>query len=141
MDYTLNFDGGIWPNPGGNPKYGYSIADCQGNVYEDSGQIMDLSEESRTNNVAEWYGLIHGLYVILRLASESPINTLLIRGDSKLIINQISGKWGCRKAHLAALHDMAQNIIRQIQANNVVFEWVPRDKNKRADALTRVSFS
>ena len=40
-----------------------------------------------TNNVAEYHGLLAGL----RAARDAKLHTVVVRGDSKLVIDQMTG--------------------------------------------------
>lgn len=119
----LYFDGGIkGGNPGGAPTYGWVLEQDGVTVAEGNG----LAQGPRTNNVAEWAGLIAGL----RALAERGIEDAEVRGDSELVINQMTGVYRCKAAHLRAFYDEAQ----RLRARHV-FRWVPRELNKRADEL------
>ena len=82
-----------------------------------------------TNNVAEYRGLIGGL----RAAHELGASHVDVRMDSKLVIEQMSGRWQIRNAGLRPL--AAETAVLVGRFAEVTFEWVPRDRNKAADAL------
>lgn len=83
-----------------------------------------------TNNVAEYTGLEHGLGFARRLGLEH----VRVRGDSLLVINQMQGKWKVNNPELRIIHDRIKEMIKT-SFKSVVFEWVPRDENKKADSL------
>lgn len=81
-----------------------------------------------SNNVAEYRGMIEGI----RLAWDvSPGATLHIRMDSKLVVEQMSGRWKIKHPDMV---DLAREAKALIGSGSVIFEWVPRERNARADA-------
>jgi broad specificity phosphatase PhoE/ribonuclease HI len=82
-----------------------------------------------TNNVAEYLGLISGL----RAAYELGATHVDVRMDSKLVIEQMSGRWQIKNPGLRPLAAEAAALVGRFA--EVTFEWVPRDRNKAADAL------
>lgn len=132
MKLTLYFDGACEPvNPGGTATYGWVLADEKGTVTE--GRGMAKAGAGATNNVAEYYGLGHGLRSILeaRLNPES----LEIRGDSQLVIRQLTGQWACHKPHLAALRDRCLELLKALGCEWTA-TWIPRNENSPADGLS-----
>ncbi|WP_433302317.1 bifunctional RNase H/acid phosphatase [Actinoplanes sp. CA-030573] len=82
-----------------------------------------------TNNVAEYTGLIEGLKAALELnATEVDV-----RMDSKLVIEQMSGRWQIKNPGLRPLAASAAELVSRL--DRVSFEWIPRERNKAADAL------
>src|SRR2546421_1462266 len=85
-----------------------------------------------TNNVAEYRAAIEAL----RRAAELGADALLLRSDSKLLIEQLSGRWRIKNPTLVRLHTEARELIGQI--GSVAFEHVPRELNRDADRLANV---
>ncbi|MGQ0535730.1 MAG: ribonuclease HI family protein [Methanobacteriota archaeon] len=83
-----------------------------------------------TNNIAEYSALVRGL----RLAAERGVRRLLVRGDSQLVIRQMNGEWRVNDARLAELHEEATALSRAFE--QVRYEWVPRERNTRANELS-----
>jgi ribonuclease H / adenosylcobalamin/alpha-ribazole phosphatase len=82
-----------------------------------------------TNNVAEYTGLIEGLRAALSLnATEVDV-----RMDSKLVVEQMSGRWQIKNPGLRPLAASAAELVARF--DRVTFEWIPRERNKAADAL------
>jgi ribonuclease H / adenosylcobalamin/alpha-ribazole phosphatase len=82
-----------------------------------------------TNNVAEYTGLVEGLKAALELnATEVDV-----RMDSKLVIEQMSGRWQIKNPGLRPLAAAAAALVARF--DRVGFEWIPRERNKAADAL------
>lgn len=137
----LYFDGACEPfNPGGTASYGWLIKKDGKEIKSGHGVIG--SGEGMTNNVAEYSGLIYGLEEFLKLDFQEK---LLIKGDSNMVINMISGKWGWNKKkskwqpheklpHLKELLNKALSLLKKIEYE---VEWIPREENKEADALSK----
>ncbi|MFC7273472.1 bifunctional RNase H/acid phosphatase [Paractinoplanes rhizophilus] len=82
-----------------------------------------------TNNVAEYTGLIEGLSAALELKATE----VDVRMDSKLVIEQMSGRWQIKNPGLRPLAASAAELVSKFE--RVSFEWIPRERNKAADAL------
>ncbi|MFZ0120163.1 MAG: bifunctional RNase H/acid phosphatase [Pseudonocardiaceae bacterium] len=118
-------DGGSRGNPG-PAGYGAVVRDA------DTGEL--LAETSgglgtTTNNVAEYSGLIAGL----RAAVKEGAQSVEARLDSKLVIEQMSGRWQIKQPHLRPLASEAAELARQL--GDVKYTWVPRARNAHADRL------
>lgn len=86
-----------------------------------------------SNNVAEYRGMIEGLEIALGLAPEVPIH---VRMDSKLVVEQMSGRWKIKHPDMQDLARAARDLIG---SRTVTFEWVPREDNARADAAANLA--
>jgi broad specificity phosphatase PhoE/ribonuclease HI len=122
-------DGGARGNPG-PAGYGAVVRDA------DAGEI--LAERSAaigtaTNNVAEYMGLIAGLSA----AADLGAREVDVRMDSKLVIEQMSGRWQIKHPGLRPLAARAADLIRTFDRVNL--EWVPRARNADADALANAA--
>jgi probable phosphoglycerate mutase len=53
--------------------------------------------------------------------------------DSKLVIEQMSGRWQIKNPGLRPLAAEAAALVKRFDA--VTFDWIPRERNKAADAL------
>jgi probable phosphoglycerate mutase len=82
-----------------------------------------------TNNVAEYSGLIAGLKGALELNATQ----VDVRMDSKLVVEQMSGRWQIKNPGLRPLAAEAAALVSRLE--KVTFEWIPRERNKAADAL------
>lgn len=137
----LYFDGACEPfNPGGTASFGWLLKKDGKEIK--SGHGIVGSGEGMTNNVAEYSGLIYGLEEFLKLNLQEK---LFIKGDSNMVINMISGKWGWNKKknkwqpheklpHLKELLNEALSLLKKIEYE---VEWIPREENKEADALSK----
>lgn len=81
-----------------------------------------------SNNVAEYRGMIEGLDIALAMAPEGSVH---VRMDSKLVVEQMSGRW---KIKHPDMQDLAKAARELIGSRSVTFEWIPREENARADA-------
>jgi ribonuclease H / adenosylcobalamin/alpha-ribazole phosphatase len=117
-------DGGARGNPG-PAGYGVSITDRDGNVLAEFGDGIGW----QTNNVAEYRGVIAGL----ERARELGARRVEVRADSLLVVNQQLGRWKIKNEGLRPLAAEVQRLVRGFQ--RVTWRHVPRERNRRADAL------
>ena len=82
-----------------------------------------------TNNVAEYRGLIAGLEEARRLGADE----VAVSMDSKLVVEQMSGRWKVKHPGLAELHQQARALASTF--DGVTFGWIPRERNAHADRL------
>ncbi|HVE75945.1 MAG TPA: ribonuclease HI family protein [Actinomycetota bacterium] len=122
--HKLWTDGGARGNPGPG-GIGVVLLDPQGNVVKE----IDKGIGWATNNVAEYTGLIEGL----ELALEEGVEHIHVHMDSKLVVEQVRGRWRVKHAGLKPLHARAVELSRKFQ--KVLFTAVPREQNSRADEL------
>jgi len=123
--FIVEADGGSRGNPG-PAGFGTVIRDAA------SGAILaEIAEYigEATNNVAEYRGAIAGLAFAYGL---DPNATVEMRLDSKLIVEQMSGRWQIKSPDMRTLAKQMRGIYPPGQ---VSYTWVPREKNKRADSL------
>jgi probable phosphoglycerate mutase len=88
--------------------------------------------ERGTHNTAEWKALI----LALSLGLKQDVTHLTVRGDSQLVIKQACGEYRTKAPELKRLRAEAMALVSRF--DQVMFEWVPREQNRRADALGRV---
>ena len=125
MRVVVEADGGSRGNPG-PAGYGAVVLD------PDTGAVLKERAEPigrATNNVAEYRGLIAGL----QAAQELGAQQVAVRMDSKLVVEQMSGRWQIKNAGLRPLAREAAQLRDSFTA--VTFEWIPREQNTRADRL------
>ena len=82
-----------------------------------------------TNNVAEWKAVISAI----ELAAELGASELQLFLDSKLVVEQLNGRWRVRDAKLAPLCDEARARLTRFAVWSATH--VPREENHQADAL------
>ena len=123
--YIAEADGGSRGNPG---PAGY------GAVVRDAADDLVLAERAdgigrETNNVAEYRGLIAALEAALELG----ITELDMRMDSKLVVEQVSGRWKVKHVNLQPLAARARALADKFE--QITFTWIPRAQNSYADRL------
>ena len=120
----IEADGGSRGNPG-PAAYGAVLKDADtGAVIAEDGTTIGVA----TNNVAEYSGLIAGL----RLAEEfAPAADIEVRMDSKLVVEQMSGRWKIKHPDMRPLATEANRLA----PFGTTYTWVPREQNKHADRL------
>lgn len=124
MTWYVNTDGGSRGNPG---PAGYGAV-----VVDDSGALlMEISEYigTATNNVAEYSAVVDALETI---AAHGGDENVVVRADSKLVVEQLSGRW---KIKNPSMQELAMRAKRALPARRVRFQWVPRAENSAADKL------
>lgn len=123
--FVVEADGGSRGNPG-PAAYGAVLRDAEtGDVLVERAEHIGTA----TNNVAEYRGLIAGLTAAREL---DPSATVEARLDSKLVVEQMAGRWKIKHPSMRPLALQARDIL---PAENVTYVWVPRERNKHADRL------
>lgn len=121
----IEADGGSRGNPG-PAGYGAVVRDTDGSVLAERAGFLG----STTNNVAEYEGLLAGL----RAAIEFGATRVEARLDSKLVVEQMSGRWRIKHPALRPLAATARELLGEL-ACPVTFTWIPRARNAHADKL------
>jgi ribonuclease HI len=123
--YIVEADGGSRGNPG-PAAYGSVAKDAAtGAVIAELGEYIGIA----TNNVAEYRGALAGL---AHVRSIDPDAIVEVRLDSKLVVEQMSGRWKIKHPDMQAL---ALQVRAVFPAGRVTYIWVPRAQNAAADAL------
>lgn len=121
--FIVTADGGSRGNPGA-AAYGAV-------VYENNEVVKELGASIgvASNNVAEYQGLIAGLRVVNEI---DPSATILVKMDSKLVVEQMSGRWKVK-------HPNMQKLVKEAFAAHdpklVSYQWIPREENSHADSI------
>ena len=123
--FIVEADGGSRGNPG-PAAYGAVVRDAEtGQVLAERAEYIGTS----TNNVAEYRGLIAGLTAAAEIDPEATVEARL---DSKLVVEQLSGRWKIKHPSMRPLALRAREIL---PVDRVTYTWVPRERNKHADRL------
>lgn len=129
---VVQFDGACEPpGTGGIATYGFTI-DGEGYAVEECGLAVRPGSPTATNNVAEYAGAIRALEWLVARQYAGPV---VVRGDSQLVVRQMTGEYQVRADHLRAYHERLAQLAAKFE--EVRFEWVPREENQRADALSK----
>lgn len=122
---VIEADGGSRGNPG-PAGYGAVVLDPDDRtVLAERKQAIGIA----TNNVAEYSGLIAGLTA----AAELGAREVEVRMDSKLVVEQMSGRWKVKHPDMIPLARQAAEVARGF--SHVEYRWVPRAQNAHADRL------
>jgi broad specificity phosphatase PhoE/ribonuclease HI len=117
-------DGGSRGNPGA-ASFGALVRDAvTGRVIAERGETIGIA----TNNVAEYRGLIAGLELAAEYAPHARVE---VRMDSKLVVEQMAGRWKIKHPAMVPLALRARDLVPA----DITWTWVPRERNKAADAL------
>ncbi|ORB71868.1 bifunctional RNase H/acid phosphatase [Mycobacterium scrofulaceum] len=125
MKVVIEADGGSRGNPG---PAGYGAVVWT----EDRSTALAESKQAighATNNVAEYRGLLAGLDDALRVGATEAAVFL----DSKLLVEQMSGRWKVKHPDLVELHGQARKLAARF--DRISYTWIPRDRNSYADRL------
>ena len=125
MKVVVEADGGSRGNPG---PAGY------GAVVWSTDREQVLSERKQaigiaTNNVAEYRGLIAGL----EAAADIGASEVEVSMDSKLVVEQMVGRWRVKHPDMIPLHQRARELAGEF--DRISFAWIPRERNSHADRL------
>ncbi|WP_328909893.1 bifunctional RNase H/acid phosphatase [Streptomyces sp. NBC_00234] len=125
---VVEADGGSRGNPG-PAGYGAVVIDPEtGEPLAETAEYIGVA----TNNVAEYKGLIAGLKAAKALFPSDDALRVHVRMDSKLVVEQMSGRWKIKHPDMKPL---AAEAARILPSAAVTYEWIPRAENKHADRL------
>ncbi|WP_175934678.1 bifunctional RNase H/acid phosphatase [Corynebacterium sp. Marseille-P4321] len=129
MRVELYCDGGSRGNPG--------VAGSGAVLYDEHGdtlaEVAYVVGKKASNNVAEYHGLIRGL----EAARDLGATEVDVHMDSKLVVEQMTGRWKIKHPDMQKLAVEARKLAGEF--GNVTYTWVPRAKNKKADELSNVA--
>lgn len=125
MRVIVEADGGSRGNPGAAGFGSVVWSDDHMTVLAEIKEAIGVA----TNNVAEYRGLIAGLTEAARLKATE----VEARLDSKLVVEQMTGRWKVKHPDIAQLHAEARRLASGFE--RLSFTWVPREENSHADRL------
>lgn len=125
----IEADGGSRGNPGHSGSGAVVIDPDSGEILAEIGLYGGIA----SNNVAEYKAMIAG---VARALEIDPDAELHIRMDSKLVVEQMSGRWKIKHPAMAELAAEARQLLT---GTPVRFEWIPRLDNSRADKLANLA--
>ncbi|MFD8915029.1 bifunctional RNase H/acid phosphatase [Streptomyces sp. NPDC059575] len=124
-EFIVEADGGSRGNPG-PAGYGAVVRDAStGETLAEAAEYLGTV----TNNVAEYRGLVAGLHAAHALDPDARVS---VRMDSKLVVEQMSGRWKIKHPDMKPL---AMEASRIFPPGRVTYTWMPRAENKHADRL------
>jgi len=121
----IEADGGSRGNPGMSGAGAVVIDAASGNIIREISEAVGIA----TNNVAEYSAVIFALEAAFEI---DPAAEVVVRMDSKLVVEQMSGRWKIKHPDMLALGARVQQLIA---GKSVEFVWIPREQNVIADAL------
>jgi probable phosphoglycerate mutase len=127
---VVEADGGSRGNPG-NAGYGALVRDARSReVIAERADSVGIA----SNNVAEYSGLVAGLKAAFHI---DPGAQVTVRLDSKLLVEQMTGRWRIKSPDLRRLALEAGDVAAELTAagGSVTYTWIPRSENSEADAL------
>jgi len=122
---VVEADGGSRGNPG-PAGYGALVRDAE------TGVVLAEAAASigrATNNVAEYSGLLAGLQAAAEIDPDAQVE---VRMDSRLVVEQMSGRWQIKHEDMRRLARQARDVL---PAGQVRYSWMPRARNSHADRL------
>ena len=125
MKLIIEADGGSRGNPGVSGAGAVVIDASTGDILKQISENVGIA----TNNVAEYSALIFALEAAFEIDPESQV---LVRMDSKLVVEQMSGRWKIKHPDMLSLGARVQKLIA---GKSVEFVWIPREENVLADEL------
>lgn len=135
MPITVYIDGLCEPyNPGGVATYGFVMYRDDAKVFEEGKVVGEGAGVS--NNVAEYSALCRALSLLLsqKLCHEK----IVVKSDSMLVVNQMSGRWN---SHGGLYYNVYKQALSLAQCfDNLSFAWIPREQNEEADKLSRQAY-
>jgi ribonuclease H / adenosylcobalamin/alpha-ribazole phosphatase len=125
MKLIIEADGGSRGNPGMSGAGAVVIDAATGNILREISEAVGIA----TNNVAEYLALIFALEAAFEI---DPAAEIVVRMDSKLVVEQMSGRWKIKHPDMLSLGARVQQLIA---GKDVEFVWIPRERNTLADTL------
>ena len=124
----VTFDGASRGNPGLSGA-GFVIWKGEEKIYEGS----EFVSENATNNYAEYMAIL----LAIKKCNELKIKNIIIKGDSKLVIQQIQGNYKVNSTSLKSLYDIVTVEIEKLTYLKLIH--IERALNKDADALANLA--
>lgn len=128
MKLKIFTDGASRGNPG-PASYGFTIGDETGHILIEAGEYIGIT----TNNVAEYTAVLEALKLIKEKYSNRKLTQIELYADSKLVAEQLSGRYKIKAKHLMPIIVQIQNLT--IELGGIVFNHIPRSQNTLADRL------
>lgn len=134
--YLIFCDSSIEPfNPRGILTWGFLVKrPGKGIIHQDTA-IIGWGKKWHTNNLGEMTAVMAAMHWLMGLSEEDQ-HPVILHSDSELIINQCSGIYGCHEPKLVAILDLIMK-AKDNYTRGITFKWIPREKNKEADTLSR----
>jgi len=134
--YVAHCDGSIsGGNPGGWAVGGWVLRNDESCEVVQYGCVDLGKNEHNTNNMAEYaavYGVMWWAYL-----HTPPTSRIDVFSDSRLVVMQLKQLWQCNRAQLIRFRDSIWSLTKKFE---VSYNWLPRNENKDADAVSRLLY-
>lgn len=128
MILRIYTDGASRGNPG-PASYGFVIKDEKEHILHQEGRIIGIT----TNNVAEYMAVLEALKYVKKYASGKGQPQITLFADSKLVAEQLSGRFKVKAEHLKPIIEQIKILV--LELGGIIFSHVPRHKNILADSM------
>ena len=128
MNLVINTDGASRGNPG-NAAYAFVLKVKDGELLHQESNYIGSS----TNNVAEYMAVVKALQYVIDHYSHKAPHTILLRADSQLVVQQLSGKFKIKNADLKVYYDQVKDLEQKL--GDITYLYIPREENFIADRL------
>lgn len=136
----LFVDGGAEPTNPGTATSGLVFYDKNQNVIFEKGEVVQDGGPTATNNFGEY----SALYLALEwLCNKKWNGELIVKADSKLLVEQVNNRWKCNLPHLQQLRKKIWELLEILNLQlekNCKLSWISRKQNKRANDLCRIAY-
>ena len=148
---TLFVDGGCEPkNPGGVCTAGWVLYN-KNNILAEQGKVVVDGGDLATNNYGEYNALFFALNWLIEQKWKGE---LVVKADSKLLVEQVNSRWKCKAEHLAEVRTKIWDQLNKLNLKivnedsplagegkqPVTLTWIPREKNAYANDLCRDAY-
>ncbi|MDR7072305.1 reverse transcriptase-like protein [Fictibacillus barbaricus] len=131
-DISVAFDGGFKAETGESGQ-GIVISYSQNGVQYRLKKNTSL-DHLESNNESEYAALWIAAKELEALGVQ--YEEIRIKGDSKVVIEQMKGEWPCYEPNLQNWADKIETLFKKMQVEPI-YEWVTRNENKIADQLSQ----
>ncbi len=132
MKLIIYTDGASRGNPG-PASYGFTIAAGNGKLLAEAGEYIGIT----TNNVAEYTAVLESLKRIKEKYSQNFPLKLELFADSKLVAEQLSGRYKVKSPHLKPIIEKIK--ILAMELGGITYNHIPREQNSAADRLANIA--
>jgi ribonuclease HI len=124
---VAHIDGGARPTNPGHAGFAVVIR-----LYpQDARYVLSRYIGWRTNNVAEYFGLVSAI----KYANFLGAKELHVISDSRLVVEQVHGRWRVQDDALRFLNREARDLLSRFFPSSWAVSWVRREENVEADRV------
>ncbi len=130
MKITIYTDGASRGNPG-NASYGFAVLNEANEIIYQEGKKLGI----QTNNYAEYTAVKRAFEFLLK--SYPLVDEIELRADSKLVIEQLSGRFKIKNEYLKVIFLEIKSLCQSFK--KISFQHVPREQNTLADRMANLA--